>query len=170
MSDHGAPPPPPPDDSWRPPPPPPPPSELGGYGRSDPPPYASTPPASYGQQQPPYGQPYGQYGQPAYAPAPQTEGTAIGALIASILSWMFCPVVPAIVALVMIPGARRKIAESNGRLTGEGMLTAAKWVALINLAFYGLLAILLVVLIVIGTIADTSSTSSNFSLGWARRG
>lgn len=122
----------------------------------------------YGQQ-PPYGQPYGQtapYGQYAgyAAPPAQTEGTAIGALIASILSWMFCPVIPAVVALVMIPGAKRKIAESHGRLTGEGLLTAAKWVSWINLAFYGLLAVLLIVLIVIGTIADTS-TSTDFSFG-----
>lgn len=171
MSDPGAPPPPPPpDDPWRPPPPPPPPpGGAGGYGQSDPPPYAQAPPLGYGQQ-PPYGQP-GQYGAPpqyagyaGYAPAPQNEGTAVGALIASILSWMICPVIPAVVALVMIPGARRKIAESHGRLTGEGLLTAAKWVSLINIGFYLLLAGLLVVLVVIGTLADTSS-SSDFSFG-----
>ena len=166
MSDPGAPPPP--DDSWRPPPPPPPPPE-GGYGRSDPPPYGQAPPLGYGQP-PAYGQAppaHAQYG--AYPSPPQTEGTAIGALIASILSWMFCPIIPAVVALVMIPGARRKIHESQGRLTGEGLLTAAKWVSLANLAFYALLGVLLVVLIVIGTIADTSSTSSDFSMALARR-
>ena len=163
MSDPGAPPPPPPDD-WRPPPPPPPPPPGGGFGQSDPPPYGQAPPLGYGQQ-PAYGQPYGQTGQYGYPVAPaQTEGTAIGALIASILAWMFCPVIPAVVALVMIPGAKRKIAESQGRLTGEGLLTAAKWVAWINIVFYGLLAVLLIVLIVVGTIADTSSTSSDFSL------
>jgi hypothetical protein len=79
---------------------------------------------------------------------------------------MMCPVVPAVVALALIPGSRRKIAESGGRLTGEGMLNAAKWVSIINLIFWGLLILLFVVLAIIGSIAGTtSSTSSDFSLG-----
>ena len=170
MSDPGAPPPPPPDDTWRPPPPPAPP-----YGGSDPPPYGQAPPPPPAYGQPPTYTPYGNPQQPAYgggygypmAP-PQTEGTAIGALIASIVAWMVCPVIPAIVALVMIPGAKRKIDQSQGRLTGEGLLTAAKWVAWINIAFYGLLAVLFLVLIVIGVLAESSSTSSEFSLGALR--
>jgi hypothetical protein len=134
-----------------------------GYGQPPQPPYGQP---AYGQ--PTYGQPA--YGQPAYgygyAPPPQTEGTAIGALIASIVSWMVCPVIPAIVALVMIPGAKRKIDESGGRLTGEGMLTAAKWVSWINIVFYGLLLVLIIVLVVIGVASgSTSSTTSDFSLG-----
>jgi hypothetical protein len=80
---------------------------------------------------------------------------------------MVCPVIPAIVALVLIPGAKRKIDESGGRLTGEGLLTAAKWISWINIAFYSLLAVLFLVLIVIGVLSDSSSTSSDFSLGVA---
>ena len=98
---------------------------------------------------------------------PQTEGSAIGALIASILAWMVCPIIPAVVALVLIPGAKRKIDASGGRLTGEGLLTAAKWIAWINIALYGAVAVLIAVAVVIGAIADTSSTSSDFSLGAA---
>lgn len=162
-NDPGAPPPPPSDDPWRPPPPP--------YGQSDPPPYSAPsygqPP--YGQQpQPQYGQPaYGQqppYGYQAYGTPPQTEGTAIGALIASILAWVFCPVIPAIVALVMIPGAKRKIESSGGRLTGEGLLTAAKWISWINLGFYVLLILGFLALVAVG-VTTSSDTSSDFSLG-----
>ena len=151
---------------WEPPPPPPPPP-----GQSDPPPYASPsygqPP--YGQQpQPQYGQaPYGQqppYGYQAYGTPPQTEGTAIGALIASILSWVFCPVIPAIVALVMIPGAKRKIDSSGGRLTGDGLLTAAKWISWINIGFYALLIVGFALLVVVGVTTSTDS-SSDFSFG-----
>jgi hypothetical protein len=160
-----------PNEPWQPPPPPPPP-----YGQSDPPPYgqAPPPPPGYGQQPPPYGQPqqpgYG-YGQPqpgygyGYAP-PQTEGTAVGALIASILAWVVCPLIPAIVALVMIPGAKRKIDSSGGRLTGDGLLTAAKWIAWINVGLWALMIVGFIVLVIIGA-ATSSDTSSDFSLGSA---
>ena len=170
----------PPSDAWPPPPPPPPPS----YGQSDPPPYSSPsygqPPygqqqqPQYGQQpsygqQPPYGQPqYGQqppaYGYQPYGPPPTNEGSAVGALVASIVSWMICPIIPAIVALVMIPNAKRKIDSSGGRLTGEGLLTAAKWIAWSNIAIWGLMIIGFVLIGVIGAATSTDS-SSDFSLG-----
>ena len=153
---------------WQPPPPPPPPPS---YGQSDPPPYSS--PSSgqppYGQaQQPSYGQPYGQpapnYGYQPYGPPPQTEGSAVGALIASILSWVFCPIIPAIVALVLIPGAKRKIDASQGRLTGESLLTAAKWIAWINIGLWGLMIVGFGILIVLGA-ATSTDTTSDFSFG-----
>lgn len=152
---------------WVPPPPPPPPP-----GQSDPPPYASPsygqPPYGQAPQPPQYGQaPYGQqppYGYQAYGTPPQTEGTAIGALIASILSWVFCPLIPAIVALVMIPGAKRKIDSSGGRLTGDGLLTAAKWISWINIGFYVLLIVGFALLVVVG-VTTSSDSSSDFSFG-----
>jgi hypothetical protein len=163
---------------WEPPPPPPPPPPYGQppYEPPQQPPYGQQP--GDGQPQQPgygYGQPqqpgYG-YGQPqppaygyGYAP-PQTEGTAVGALIASILAWVVCPLIPAIVALVLIPGARRKIDQSNGRLTGEGLLTAAKWIAWINVALWAVLIVGFIVLVIIGA-ATSTSTSTDFSLGSA---
>lgn len=155
---------------WEPPPPPPPPPPP--YGHSDPPPYGSTsagqPPYGQQPQAPQYGQPaYGQqapYGYQAYGPPPQTEGTAIGALIASILSWVLCPLIPAIVALVMIPGAKRKIDSSGGRLTGDGLLTAAKWISWINIGLWALMIVGFGVLIAIG-VATSPDSSSDFSLG-----
>jgi len=154
---------------WAPPPPPPPPPPPS-YGQSDPPPYSSP---SYGQppygqqQQPPYGQPpYAQqpYGYQPYGPPPQTEGSAVGALVASIISWVLCPIIPAIVALALVPGAKRKIEGSGGRLTGEGLLTAAKWISWINIALWGLMIVGFGILIAIGASTSTD-TSSDFSVG-----
>ena len=157
-----APPPPPPQPPYAGEPAPPAGGQGGQWGQQLPPPpppqggYAPPPPGGYGQPQ---------YGYQPYPTAPQTEGGAIGALIASILAWMFCPVIPAIVALVMIPGSKRKIDESGGRLTGDGLLTAAKWVSWINIAFYGLIIVGVIFLIIIGAMAGVSDTSSDFSVG-----
>ena len=153
---------------WQPPPPPPPPPPPS-YGTSDPPPYAGAgyQQPAYGQQQPGAAGGYGQapYGYQPYAAPPQTEGTAVGALVASILSFVLCPVIPAIVALVMIPGARRKIADSHGRLTGESLLTAAKWISIIHLALFVLAILAFVVLIAVGTATSSSDVGNDFSLG-----
>lgn len=118
----------PPDQGWQSPAPPPPPPTSGPYGQS--PPYGGAAPP-YGTPAPAYGSPYG---YTAYAP-PQTEGTAIGALIAAIGSWVICPI-SGIVALVLASQAKRKIAESGGRLTGEGLVTASKWIAWINIGLW----------------------------------
>lgn len=90
-----------------------------------------------------YGSPYGYGGYP-----PQTEGTAIGALIAAIGSWVVCPI-SGIVALVLASQAKRKIASSGGRLTGQGLVTASKWIAWINIGLWvaGLLFFLVVMLL-----------------------
>lgn len=110
---------------------------------------------SYGQQgygqeqyahQQPYGQPYG-YGQPGYGygygQPPETDGTAIAVLILSIGSWIICPIVPAIIALVLAPSAKRNIAESGGMKTGEGMVKAGVIVSWINIAFWVLFGIII---------------------------
>jgi hypothetical protein len=133
-------------------PPPPEPPPPTPFTPPPPPPYVPPPHGT-----PAYGAPYGYQG---YAP-PQTEGTAVAALVASIVSWVFCPLIPAIVALVLAPGAKRKIEQSGGRLTGLGLVTAAQWIAWINVALWTALALLAAVVIVIGGLAD--SGSSDFS-------
>lgn len=111
-----------------------------------PPPAPPPPPYGYGTP-PPAGQ--GQYGYSPYTP-PQTEGTAVVALVAAIASFMFCPFIPAVAALIIAPGAKRKIAESNGRLTGDGLVTAARWVAWINIAMCAGFALLFIALMILG--------------------
>jgi hypothetical protein len=119
-------------------------------------PFGSPPgPGSSGQPQygqPQYGQP--QYGQPqygdqsqwgGYGPPPQpwggpgpggptqTETKAVVALVLAIASWLLIPVVPAVAALFVGSAARRDIDASGGRLTGDGLVTAAKVVAWANI-------------------------------------
>jgi len=67
-------------------------------------------------------------------------------LVLSIVSWVICPIIPAIVALVFANKADKEIAASNGWVTGGGLVTASKIVAWINIGLYAaILAILLIV-------------------------
>lgn len=124
----------------------------GSYGQQ--PPYGGEQPAA----QPGYGQAYGQppYGGPAYGygygygqPVPQTDGNAIAALILSIGSWVVCPIIPAIIALVIAGNAKRAIAESGGMKTGEGLVKGAVIVSWLNIAFYVLVVVVAIIGIVV---------------------
>lgn len=85
---------------------------------------------------------------PAYGPFPKTSNNAIAALILSIVAWVICPIIPAIIALVFASKADKEIATSNGWVTGGGLVTASKIVAWINIGLYAaLLAIGILVLI-----------------------
>ena len=117
--------------------------------------------ASDGNWYPPTSQP----GGGAYyagGPVRPTEGTATGALVCSILSWVVCPVVLALVALVLASQARRKIAESGGALDGDSQVKAAKWIAWINIGLFGLLAALFAFIIVIAAVFGDDGGSSEF--------
>jgi hypothetical protein len=128
-------------------PPPPPPGEQDPYGQQP----------SYGYQPPPppppqgYGQPYG-YG--GYA-APETESMAIIALVLAIGSFVVCPVIPAIVALVLANNADASIQASGGRKTGEGLTKAARIVSWVNIGLF-LAGLVLVILIAVLAAASNS--------------
>jgi hypothetical protein len=139
------------------PPPPPPPDygpPSGGYG-GPPPPY---PPPPSGYPYPPPAYPGYQGGYPGYQggyPAPvRTDGTAIAALILSIASFVICPVIPAIIALVLIPGSRATIRAAGGAVEGESLLTAAKIISLIHLG-------LVVLAVLAGALLIAVSASSS---------
>lgn len=75
-------------------------------------------------------------GPPAYAQysAPQkTDGIAIAALVLAIASFFFW-IAPAIVALALAPGAKKRVNVSNGTTKGVGVALAAQIVAAISLA------------------------------------
>ena len=55
---------------------------------------------------------------------PQTSSNAIIALILAIVSWAVCPIIPAIVALVLASSAAKEIEASGGRVQGAGLVTA----------------------------------------------
>jgi hypothetical protein len=88
--------------------------------------------------------------------ARQTEGLAIAVLVLAVVSFVVCPVVPAIVALAMAPSAKRNIAQSGGLKDGEGLVTAGQIVAWINIGFAALGLIALIILVAVAN-PDTSN-------------
>jgi hypothetical protein len=101
------------------------------------------------QWQPPAtGQQWGTQPAPQYAPAQQTSGLAIGALVSSVLGF-FCGI-GFIIGLVLGYSARKQIRESGGSLGGEGVATAAiivGWVGVVLMV----LGILFFVVVLAGT-------------------
>ncbi len=131
--------------SWNdPPPPPPPPGGPDPYGQQPQQPSygAPPPPPAYGgYAQQPYG--YGGYQQQ------ETESSAVVALVLAIASFVVCPVIPAVVALVLANNADAAIQASGGRKTGEGLTKAARIVAWINIGLtVGVLAIVIIVAVI----------------------
>ena len=162
----------------QPPYPPPPP-----YGQAPPAPYGTSAPAgAYGQPPPPYPPPpppprYGQspasYGYPAptgaYGPqpyyGPSTSGKATTVLVLGIvgLVLMFmCGLgfIVAIVTLILVPGARREIAESGGRLTGESQIKAGKIMSWITIGLTALGIVVFVVVIAVAVSNDNTPTNA----------
>ena len=117
-----------------------------------------TPPAEPGRQPPvpppvqPPGQPQAQRPLPPLPPLPpvpqmpvmplapagfgfrpQTEPSAILAVVVAVVAWLACPILAAIAALMIAGGAKAKIDVSGGALTGLGLVSAARWIAWIHL-------------------------------------
>lgn len=64
--------------------------------------------------------------QNVYVPGPTkpTSNTAIVALVAGLLSWLFVPLIGAVVAIIAGHMARGEIRRSNGALEGDGLALA----------------------------------------------
>jgi hypothetical protein len=119
-------------------------------------PFAAPRPGSPG---PGYGAPPGA-GAPyaGWQPAPQTSGRAVVVLVLAVCSFVLFPLVPAIVALVLAPGASRELAASGGRLTGDGLLKAGRIVAWINVAMcLGFVLLMILMVGVFGILATTAT-------------
>jgi hypothetical protein len=86
------------------------------------------------------------------------------ALILAIASFVVCPVIPAIVALVLGSNAKKKIAMSGGALTGDGLVTAATIVAWVNIGLAALAIVGIVLLAVFGNTTDHSSFRGSMGL------
>ena len=119
-----------------------------------------------GAAPPPAAQPAQPYGQPAYGQAPgypaataTTSNDAVVALVLSICSWVFCPVVLAVVALVFAGKAKRAIDASNGWVTGDGMVTAAKVISWINIAVTLVVAVVAVIILVVAAVSTSTSSA-----------
>jgi hypothetical protein len=121
------------------------------------------PPQPYPQQpypypQQPYGQPYGGYPSPyglSVPPSAPTSGKATTVLVlgvASLLLMFMCGIglITAIVALVLAPGAKREIQQSEGRLTGLGMVSGGVVCSWITIGLVVLIAAVMVLVLAIG--------------------
>jgi hypothetical protein len=78
-------------------------------------------------------------GIPSYPPPGQVYGQtstmAIVSLIAGIATWVFLPIIGAIVAIITGHMSKNEIRASAGRLTGDGLATAGLVLGYIHLAF-----------------------------------
>ena len=89
------------------------------------------------------------YGYPGYPAPRQTDSKAVVALVLAISSWVVCPVITAIVALVLAGQSDRAIVSSGGHLEGSSMNTATRWVSWANIIVMGLAIIAGLVLLVV---------------------
>jgi hypothetical protein len=140
--------PPPPVAGWASPPPP-----APGYQYAPPPAgsYAGPPP-----NYPPAGYPPQGYQAVGYPAAGQTDSKAVIGLVLAISSWLVCPLITAIIALVLAGQSNRAIDASGGRLEGRSMNTATKVIAWINIVLSVLALIALVGLVIFAATTDSS--------------
>ncbi|MGK2957471.1 MAG: hypothetical protein ACSLFB_03525 [Acidimicrobiales bacterium] len=133
---------------------PPPPSWEGAPQPPNPqwgPPSGATPP-----QNPGWGQPQ-VFGYPSGYHPQENEPQAIVALVLSIASFVVCPIITAIAALIVASSAIKNIEASGGAKAGVGMVQAARIISIINLVLMALLAGFLIVLIIIAAVTDTGT-------------
>ena len=77
--------------------------------------------------------------------SPSTEGNAMAALIVAIGSFVVCPGIAAIIALVLAGSAKRSILRSDGAREGLGIVVAAQIIAWANIAVLTLVAVAAVI-------------------------
>lgn len=133
------------------------------YGTSAPPPgaYPGQQPWSGGTPgtsgYPPAGYPPVGYQAVGYPAPRQTDSKAIWGLVLALASWVLCPIVTAIAALVLASQSNRAIDASGGRLEGRTMNTATKWIAWLNIVLVGL-----AIIVGIGIVAWLASQDPSF--------
>ncbi len=123
---------------------------VGAY----PPPAAAYPPpaAAY----PPPSTPPGYASAPAQFP--KTSNNAVVALVLAIGSFLICPVILSVAALIVANSAKREIQASQGWVTGDGMVTAAKVISWINIALTIVVVVVVIIVAALG-LATQSGTS-----------
>jgi len=78
-------------------------------------------------------------------------------LVLAVASWIVCPIVLAIVALILAKKSNDEIAASQGRVGGEGLNTATKVVAWINIGLYAAIFIIFGAIFLIALVAGALS-------------
>jgi hypothetical protein len=67
---------------------------------------------------------------------------AIVGLVLAIVSWVLCPVIPAIIALVLAKKAEQEIMANPGRVSGMGFILPTRIVSWINIGLYAAIIII----------------------------
>jgi hypothetical protein len=80
-----------------------------------------------------------------YQPAPPTPGNAVASLILGILSIVLCPIITAVIGLILGYNAKREIDASGGRLGGRGVALGGIITSWIGLAIYVPILLLIVI-------------------------
>lgn len=91
---------------------------------------------------------------------PQTSSSAIVALVLAIASWVVCPLILAIIALVFASKADREIASAGGAMQGGGLSTAAKILSWINIGIYVAILVVMAIILLIVVIAGAWSQAT----------
>jgi hypothetical protein len=136
------------------PPPPPmpgvaPPPPMAGVAPPPPPP--PVPGAPQGAVPPGQGVPPPGYQAPGYVRPLPTDGMAVASLIMGVVSFVFCPLLAAALAIIFGYVAKGNIRNSGGTLGGDGMATFGIVLGFINLAVTALVIIIVIIAVVAGT-------------------
>jgi hypothetical protein len=91
----------------------------------------------------------------------RTSSDAIVAFILSVVSWLVCPVIFSVVALIFAAKATKSIEASQGLVNGGGLNLAAKIISWVNIGFW---AALLIVAAFIGLILVLAGAGSQPAL------
>ena len=93
---------------------------------------------------------------PAPVAGPTTSTNAVIGLILAIVSWVICPIITAIVALVLARSSDKEITASQGRVDGSGLNTATRIIAWLNIGVSIVVGLVVIVLTVLGVLFAAS--------------
>lgn len=97
---------------------------------------------------------------PAPVQGPTTSTNAIIGLVLAIVSWVICPIIAAIVALVLARSSDKEIKASQGRVDGAGLNTATRIIAWLNIGVSIVAGLVIIVLTVLGVLFATNVAST----------
>lgn len=89
---------------------------------------------------------------PSPVATPVTSTNAIVGLVLAIVSWVVCPIIAAIVALVLAHSSSKEIAASDGRVGGAGLNTATRIIAWINIGVSIVAGLVIAALVAFGVV------------------
>jgi nitric oxide reductase large subunit len=113
--------------------------------------------ASDGKWYPPQQAPGVGYG----TPASDTTGKSTAALVCSILSFVVCPVILAVVGLVLASQAKQEVLAQGGDPSRDSTAKAARIIAWVHLALFAVLAVFGVLLVIVAVLGENAEVKLN---------